>query len=526
MARSETELAPPSWMPPGMNPRRVQFVLVGVLLTMTLALLDQNIVSTAAWAISRDLDPVHGLDRLPWLVTAYLLASTATQPLYGRMCDVYGPKRVFLFAIGVFLAGSALCGLAQNLDQLIVLRFVQGLGGGGLMSVAIVIAGTLAPPKERAQKAGLGGIMIALGTVLGPLVGGYITQNWSWRWIFYVNIPLGVAAFVIVALALRLPERHVPHSIDVVGAGLIAAATAAILLVTEEGGDEYAWTSWQIIGLAVVGLGLLAAFGRRQVRTPEPLFPLSLLRNPVFRIASPMIFVSGVAMVGSIVYVVLYLQLVQAVSPVRAGLHLIPMAVGLVITSFASGQMIMKTGRYRRYLVASFASAAAGTGLLALLGPGSSVLTLNGGLFLLGAGLGPTMSLTLLAVQNGVPIGQIGTASSATTFCRTMGSAVGTAVLGVILTDRFHHELAGTGVTGKPTAAMLATLPADVRDSVLTAFVDGTHLVFLVATGLLIGAFALAAVIPEVPIEFWDEDDAPSTPAPADLKADIGRSQI
>ncbi|WP_165488363.1 MDR family MFS transporter [Actinomadura formosensis] len=513
--------APGTFLPPGMTQVRARIVLIGSLLTMILAILDQNIVTTAAWAITRDLDAAHGLDRLPWLVTAYLVASTATQPLYGKLTDVHGPRKVFLFAVGLFLTGSMLCGLAQNMVELIVLRFVQGLGGGGLMSITLVIAARLAPPDERAKKAGMGGILIALGTLLGPLVGGYITEHLSWHWVFYVNVPLGAAAFIAVATSLRLPSEVVPHRIDYLGAVLAAAGASAILLVTELGGNgEYAWSDARMLALMAASAVLLSAFVWRQAATPEPLFPLALLRNAVFRIASPLIFVSGFAMMGSVVYVVLYMQIVQGVKPTAAGLHLLPMALGLMVTSIVTGRLIARLGRYRWFLVVGFGAAALGTALLAALDVDASWWALNGGLLLLGAGLGPTMQITILAVQNAVPVRSMGVATSSTTFSRTIGAAVGTAVLGALLTRRFDAGLdRAASVHGRPTAAMLHALPADVRDHVLKAFVSGTSAVFVVATVILTVAFVLAFFIREVPLEDLDED-APAAGAAREARQD------
>ncbi|QTD96699.1 Multidrug resistance protein 3 [Streptomyces cyanogenus] len=484
---------------------QMRLATIGAVLSMVLGIVDSNIVATAAWPITKSLDPVHGLDLLPWLITAYALASTVTQPMYGKLTDVYGPKKIYLFSLATFLVGSALCGIAQNMGQLIAFRAVQGVGGGGLMSVTLVVVLSIWPPKTTSGggstgggSAGMGGVMTGVCIVVGPLVGGYLTEHLSWRWIFYVNLPLGLIALGLGVFNLRLPVRNDRHRIDFLGAGLIAAATSALLLVTEWGGAEYAWSSSVIVLLELGGALLLVAFLLRQglwsrIAAEEPLFPLSLFRNQVFRLASPQQFISGMVTMGSVVYVALYLQAAQGVKPTLAGVHLLPMALGMIISAVVGGRLIRRPGRFRLVLIAGTVLVTIAFGLLSRLRADTSVWVTNVDLLLLGAGLGLVLGMALLAVQMSVPKEQMGVAITSIRFSQTLGGAVGSAVFGTILAREFAarvpDSLKGGENGNRPSIALLQTLTGKARDTVVHALVGAADQVFV--SGALIAAVAV-----------------------------------
>ncbi|WP_433893782.1 MFS transporter [Streptomyces sp. CA-111067] len=491
---------------------QMRLATLGAVLSMVLGIVDSNIVATAAWPISRSLDPVHGLDLLPWLVTGYALAATVTQPLYGKLTDVYGPKKVYLFSLSTFLAGSALCGIAQNMRELIAFRALQGIGGGGLMSVALVVVLSIWPPKPTGSGgstsgagAGMGGVMTGVCLVVGPLAGGYLTDHLSWRWIFYVNLPLGLVALVLVALCLRLPVRRERHRIDVAGAVLIAAATSALLLVTEWGGAEHAWTSPVIVLLVLGGAALLLAFVLRQglwgaIAAREPLIPLSLFRNPVFRLAGPQQFISGMVTTGSVVYVALYLQAAQGVRPTLAGVHLLPMAAGMVVSALVAGRLIRRPGRFRPVMVAGTTMVTAAFCLLSRLHRDTAGWLTDLDLLLLGAGLGTVLGMALLAVQMSVPKEQLGVAITSVRFSQTLGGAVGSAVFGTILAREFAARVPdgpASGTGDRSAVALLGTLTGPARLGVLDALVGAADRVFLCGAVIAAAAVVITLFFPE-----------------------------
>ncbi|MFI1095899.1 MFS transporter [Streptomyces sp. NPDC020917] len=485
---------------------QMRLATIGAVLSMILGIVDSNIVATAAWPITKSLDPVHGLDLLPWLITAYALAATVTQPMYGKLTDVYGPKKVYLFSLATFLVGSALCGIAQNMQELIAFRALQGIGGGGLMSVTLVVVLSIWPPKTTSSGgstggggAGMGGVMTGVCIVVGPLAGGFLTEHFSWRWIFYVNLPLGLIALALGTLCLKLPVSSDRHPIDYTGALLIAAATSALLLVTEWGGTEHAWGSPVIVLLILGGAVLLVAFLLRQglwprIAAKEPLFPLSLFRNPVFRLASPQQFISGMVTMGSVVYVALYLQAAQGVKPTLAGVHLLPMAFGMIISAVVAGRLIRRPGRFRLVMVIGTVMVMAAFALLSRLHPDTSVWVANLDLLLLGAGLGMVLGMALLAVQVSVPREQLGVAITSVRFSQTLGGAVGSAVFGTILAREFASrvpdDLKG-GSGGRSGIALLQTLTGQARQTVVDALVGATDRVFVSGAGIA----ALAVLI-------------------------------
>jgi EmrB/QacA subfamily drug resistance transporter len=471
------------------------------MLVMLLASLDQTIVSTALPTIVGELG---GLEHISWVVTAYLLAITVVTPLYGKLGDLYGRKIVLQGALIIFLIGSALCGLAQGMTELILFRAIQGLGGGGLMVGAQAAIGDVVSPRERGRYMGLFGAVFGVSSVAGPLIGGFFTSALTWRWIFYINIPLGILALAALAVSLPGAKERVSHSIDYAGAVLLGVGLTGIVLLTTLGGTTYAWGSPEIVALGAVGIAGLALFVWAESRAAEPILPLHLFRNSVFRITSAIGFVIGFALFGALTYLPLFQQVVRGDSPTESGLQLVPVMAGVLIGSIGSGQVITATGRYKAFPIAGTAIAAAGMLLLSRLDAGSSTLYGVLAMFVMGLGLGLVMQVLVLAVQNAVDYAELGVATSGATLFRSMGGSLGTAVLGAIFSNRLSNELAGTPAANVGSGAVdpsaMASLPAAVRDPYIGAFTDSLSTVFLVATAIILLAFLLSWFIEERPL--------------------------
>ncbi|MEV6109690.1 MDR family MFS transporter [Streptomyces sp. NPDC051940] len=488
---------------------RSVLISIGALLCgMLLAALDQTIVSTALPTIVSELG---GMEHLSWVVTAYLLASTAATPLWGKLGDQYGRKKLFQAAIVIFLIGSALCGVAQNMPQLIGFRALQGLGGGGLMVLTMAIVGDIVPPRDRGRYQGLFGAVFGATSVLGPLLGGLFTEHLSWRWVFYINLPIGLAALLIIAAVLHIPRHATPHKIDYLGVVLIASVATCLVLMTSLGGVTWDWGSPQIIGLAVLGAVLLAAFVYVETRAAEPVIPLKLFRIRTFTLCSVIGFVVGFAMFGAMTYLPTYLQVVRGVSPTMSGVHMLPMVLGLLIASTGSGQIISRTGRWKIFPVLGTFVTALGLGLLHELEVDTGEFALSVTFFIFGFGLGLVMQVLVLAVQNAVGYQDLGVATSGATFFRSIGASFGVAVFGTLftsrLTDHLREDLAGRVLPpGADIDALMADpraigeLPERLQPAVIGAYSTSITDVFLYAVPVALVAFVVSWFLREDPL--------------------------
>ncbi|MEU2233711.1 MDR family MFS transporter [Streptomyces vietnamensis] len=505
--------------------RRTVLVAIGALLLgMLLAALDQTIVSTALPTIVSELG---GMEHLSWVVTAYMLASTAGTPLWGKLGDQYGRKRLIQGAIVLFLVGSALCGIAQNMPQLIAFRAIQGLGGGGLMVLSMAIVGDLVPPRERGRYQGLFGAVFGGTSVLGPLLGGLFTQHLSWRWVFYINLPIGIVALFVIAAVLHLPVRSTRHTIDYLGTFLIASVATCLVLVASLGGTTWAWGSAQIIGLAVLGAVLLVWFLYVERRAAEPVLPPGLFRIRTFSLVSVISFVVGFAMFGAMTFLPTFLQVVQGVTPTMSGVHMLPMVLGVLITSTTSGQIVSRTGRWKVFPIVGTALTCLGLLLLHQLTETSSTWSMSVCFFVFGAGLGLVIQVLVLVVQNAVPYEDLGVATSGVTFFRSIGASFGVAAFGTIFTSRLTDTLGevfanagrelppGTGpgrVAADPRA--IAELPPELRPQVLHAYATSITDVFLYAAPVVLVAFVFACLLKEDKLRaFVTAPDTHRTPA-------------
>jgi EmrB/QacA subfamily drug resistance transporter len=511
MARSTSISAPPADPGEGtsyLNHDQIKLVMVGLMAGMFLAALDQSIVGTALPRIVSDLG---GLDKLSWVITAYLLTSTATTPLWGKISDLYGRRIIFQTAIVIFLIGSALCGLSQNMEQLIIFRALQGIGGGGLFAIALATIGDIVPPRERGRYQGYFGAVFGVSSVAGPLLGGWFTDGPGWRWIFYINIPIGIAALVIISYALNIPLHKREAKIDYLGAAVIVSAVTSLLLYLNWAGEQYGWTSPQSLWLVGVALILTVAFIFVELRAPEPIIPMPLFRIPTFTIGNSFNFMVGVAMFGAIVFLPLYLQAAKGMSPTESGLGMLPMVFGLFTMSLFSGRYITRTGKYRIFPILGSSIVIVALVLLSRIHADSSYWELAIFSWMFGSGIGMTMQTVVTAVQNVVPFKDMGAATSSTSFFRSLGGAIGTAIFGAILSSRLVMHLdkelatlpAGSVDPSKIDANSIESIHAltePVKGMVLSAYSMAIDDIFLTAIPFMIVALIIALCLKEVPL--------------------------
>ena len=501
------------------GPRReVLIILPGLLLAIMLAMLDQLVVSTALPRIVGDLG---GVTHLSWVVTAYVLASTVTTPLYGKLGDQYGRKRLLMFAIVLFLIGSALAGLSQTMDQLIAFRALQGLGAGGLLVGAIATIGDLVSPRERGQYMGYIMAAMTLAMVAGPLVGGYITDSLSWRWIFYINMPIGGAALIYLALTLHVPLHKVKHKIDYLGAALLTVAASSLVLLTTWGGTQYPWRSAQIMGLGAVAVAATAGFIAAERRAAEPVIPLHVFRNRNFSLVAAMSFLLGLALFGAITFLPLYQQTVQHLSATESGLMLIPLLIGSTVTALIAGRITTRTGRYKALPIIGGGVMTVGMYLLTRLGLHTSLVTAGLYFAVLGLGMGFLMQITTLVAQNSVAPRDIGVASSSRTFFQQIGGSIGVAGFGAIFAHRLTAVMSArlpavhlNSGGGQLNPVVVAHLPALVQHVVFAAIAQAIQTVFFFAAPAAAAVFILAWFIKEVPLRGRGDAEQPAAETP------------
>jgi EmrB/QacA subfamily drug resistance transporter len=479
-------------------------VLAALLVSLFLSALDSTIIATALPTIVGELG---GLDHISWVFTAYLLSSTVSVPLFGKISDIYGRKRVFQSTIVLFLFGSMLAGLAQNMNQLILFRGIQGIGGGGLLAMVFTILGDILSPRERPKYMGYFTGVFAASSVIGPLIGGFFVDNLSWRWVFYVNIPTGLVALLVTAKYLHVPDPTERRPIDFLGSGLFAVAVTTLLLGATWGGEEYAWASPMIIGLFSAGVLFTALFLLQERRAVEPLLPLRMFKNDIFSVAILMGVLFGSVMVAGSVFLPLFLQIVRGVSATSSGFLLVPMMGGILIGSTYGGRLITRTGRYKPFPLVGGALCIVGIFMLSMIDVDTTRTFVSIGMAILGLGIGTGSPVMTLAVQNVAGPGDMGAATSAVNFFRSLGSAFGVAIFGALQNSKLHAVLdanlpAGTsiqdGILNSPKAVL--AMPAPVREAVQLAVAAGVGVVFKWALPIIILAFLVSFLLREIPL--------------------------
>ena len=508
MAVDQAKQAETGTPPIEQNHGKVMLVFAGVTLGMFLAALDQTIVATALPTIVGDLG---GANHLSWVVTAYMLASTATTPLWGKLGDMFGRKTVFQICIVIFLIGSALCGQAHNMVQLISFRALQGIGGGGLMVLSMAIISDVVPPRDRGKYQGVIGAVFGVASVLGPLLGGFLVDNLSWRWVFYVNLPVGAIALGVISVALAKKNPDHKPKIDYLGTFLIAAASVCLVLITSLGGSTWAWSSAPIYACGVGAAVLIVLFILVERRAAEPVMPLKLFRNPVFTQCSMIGFVVGLVMFGSLSYLPLFMQVVNNDSPTTSGLRLLPLMGGLLVASIGTGQLISRFGRYKIYPIIGTLCMSAGLFLMSRIDDHTTSTVLGWDMVVFGLGIGLTMQVLTIATQNNVDYADLGVATSGVTYFRSIGGSFGASIFGTILNNQLsskvntslHNGVLAAGfpahqILGDPTA--VNKLPAAVKDPFLHIYATSVAHVFLIAAPIALVAFVLALFLREVPL--------------------------
>ncbi len=495
------QAAAPVEITPQVAHDNVLVVFGGLLLVMLLAALDSTIVATALPTIVGEFG---GLAHISWVVTAYLLAQTIVTPIYGKLGDLYGRKRVLQVAIVIFLIGSALCGLSQSMSHLIIFRAIQGLGGGGLMVTTQAVVADVVPPRQRGRYQGIFGAAFGVASIAGPLLGGYFTTHWTWRWIFYINLPVGIIALIVLAATLPAQSSFARHAIDYLGAGLLALSLASIVLVTDLGGTEYSWSSPLMIALVVISVVSLIAFILVERRASEPVLPLRLFRMRDVWVTSVVGLIVGFALLGSVTYLPVFLQIVKGLSPTESGLRMVPLMGGTLLTSILAGQLASRTGKYKRFPIIGTTIVTIALFLISRMTAQTNALLVASYMLLLGIGLGFVMQMLIIAVQNAVDYRDLGVATSNAILFRFIGGSLGTALLGAILATQLtvnsQRLMPGSSGFNSISPQELAALTPSVRAAYTEAFVASLGTVFLVAAAIALLGLIFALLLPERPL--------------------------